>query len=700
LIDEKYKGVISIVCICLAVLLVISALFIAPKNQTTAVTKNKEYVLDKDKITNINIDIKEDDWNWLLENATKEEYRSANVTINGETFYNVGVRPKGNSSLSSVARDSNSDRFSLKIDFSQYVKGQNYHGYEKLALNNMMSDATYMKEYLSYDVYNFLGVPVPEYSYSNIKINGEEWGLYLAVEVIEKNFVQKQFGSLEGNLYKPESSEIGGGGMAPGGNFGFQPGNNQGGNAAPAAPGAPNNANRGKQQNRGFGNTGGGANLKYTDDNPSSYSVVKSGAIFKTTTDKEFEKVLDMIKNLNDGTNLEQYLDVEGILKYFAVNTFLVNLDSYSGGMYHNYYLYEKDGKFTIIPWDLNMSFAGFSMGMGGNFGNAASSSSGTQTPVNFPIDKPVTGDLENAPLIGNLLKVDKYKEIYHNYLKKIADEYVNSGVFEASVNKIDNLISEYVKKDATAFYNYDAYKKSIPELITFTKDRTTSVLSQLSGAQPSTTYGNIETKANMSSLGSMQMGGQREGQNVQGNAQVPAVGNQVPNMGGQAPQANDQRQGDGNKRPTNGGAQVPAGGNQRQNVRDQGQQAPQGGQMAQGGPGGNQFPDMGGKMPDFGNIPQENMMEVFNIIRGADINNLTAEQKEKLEALGVDEAMINNFKNMAQGGMPGMPQGNPPAAGAGVSTNLIIQGAAVFVVLCFGLVFVFMFKRRKTISA
>ena len=58
-----------------------------------------------------------------------------------------------------------------------------------------------------------------------------------------------------------------------------------------------------------------------------------------------------MYKNLNDGTNLEEVLDVEEVLKYFAVNTYLVNLDSYSGAMYHNYYLYENNGVCQILPW-------------------------------------------------------------------------------------------------------------------------------------------------------------------------------------------------------------------------------------------------------------------------------------------------------------------------------------------------------------
>jgi len=103
----------------------------------------------------------------------------------------------------------------------------------------------------------------------------------------------------------------------------------------------------------------GGADLKYIDDSPSSYWAIRNNAVFRTTTDADFKKVIEMIKKLNEGTDLEKYLDVDEILRFWAVNTFLVNLDGYSGGMYHNYYLYEENGVFSILPWDFNLSFAG-----------------------------------------------------------------------------------------------------------------------------------------------------------------------------------------------------------------------------------------------------------------------------------------------------------------------------------------------------
>lgn len=575
MLREKHKEYISIISIILSILFVISSIFFTNNKTISTMATEIEEVLDKNKVTKINIEIEENNWNSLIENALDEEDVNANITIDNEKFYNVGIRAKGNSSLTSVANNPNSDRFSFKVDFSEYVDGQTYHGIEKLALNNMISDTTYLKEYISYDIYKFLGIATPEYSYADISINGESWGLYLALEVMEERFIEKNYGELEGNLYKPESMEMGGnkggnGERPNGGNLAepkdegvknFEKPNNAeapsnlensnnlenpnlilneenkvvpnnendkvmtneniDGNSGASKnlgdnleePSADNkNVSNLEQQNTGDekknnlqgkgpmgGKSSNGGDLKYIDENPESYSAIKDNIIFKSTTEKDFSKVIEMIKNLNNGENLEKYLNVDEILRYFAVNTFLVNLDSYSGGMYHNYYLYEKDGVFEVLPWDLNLSFGGFGI----NDGSSA---------VNFPIDNPVKGNLESAPLINELLKVDEYKERYHNYLSKIVSEYVNSGTFENTVLKLDKLIGNYVKTDKTAFYTYEQYKQSIPELITFTKERASSVKAQLAGEQPTTEYGNIKSTVNMKLLGDMGHGGGNKG--------------------------------------------------------------------------------------------------------------------------------------------------------------------------------------------
>lgn len=550
MIKEKYKWYISIISMLLTIILIISLVLFKGSNNTTSSVNEKTLssVLDKNSITEINIDIDENDWNWLIENATNEEYRSGNITINGETFYNVGIRPKGNTSLTNVAKDDTTDRYSFKIKFDEYVDGQTYHGIESIVLNNNIQDNTSMKEYITYDLYEFLGVATPEMSYSYITVNNDDWGLYLAIEVVDERYLQNNFGTTEGNLYKPETMGVNdqnnagkaqmGGGEPPNRNGGMTgaggppsmdgvmqnteiPGDNTQGEIMPPqneqekensvegnkATTLENNTELGQMggnRNPGSGRPVEGADFVYIDEDVSSYSIVRDSAVFKRTTDEDFEKVINMFKNLKDGTNLEEVLDVEEVLKYFAVNAYVVNLDSYSGQMYHNYYLYENNGKCQILPWDLNLSFGGYGAKNGG---------SGTSSTINFPIDNPVSGNLEDMPLIGKLLEVDEYKELYHSYLQQIADEYFNSGYYSDLVNRIDTLISPYVEKDPTAFCTYEEYKASIPEMITFGEDRTKSVLAQLNGEQPSTTYGSIESTINMSALGDMGGGGGKPGE-------------------------------------------------------------------------------------------------------------------------------------------------------------------------------------------
>lgn len=104
-----------------------------------------------------------------------------------------------------------SDRYSFKIEFDQYEKGKSYHGLDKLCLNNIIQDNTYMKDYLAYTLmYNF-GVDAPLCSYAFLTVNGEDWGLYLAVEAIEDAFLERNYGSNYGDLYKPDAMSFGGG---------------------------------------------------------------------------------------------------------------------------------------------------------------------------------------------------------------------------------------------------------------------------------------------------------------------------------------------------------------------------------------------------------------------------------------------------------------------------------------------------------
>ncbi len=165
-----------------------------------------EHIFQDDMVNEINIEIDEKDWQDMLDNPLEEEYHKANVTINGETVGNVAIRTKGNTSLTSVA-NSDSDRYSFKLDFDYYDNNGNYYGLKKLCLNNNYSDNSSMREYISYKIMGELGLDVPECAYSHITVNGEEWGLYLAVEPVDEVFLAEHFVDATGDLYKPEGQE-------------------------------------------------------------------------------------------------------------------------------------------------------------------------------------------------------------------------------------------------------------------------------------------------------------------------------------------------------------------------------------------------------------------------------------------------------------------------------------------------------------
>ena len=151
------------------------------------------------------INIVMDDWDDFIENCTSEKYYKCTIIIDNEAYKNVAIRGKGNTSLTQVQSYDN-NRYSFKIEFDHYDNSNTYHGLDKLCLNNIVQDNTYMKDYLTYQMMNKMGVASPLCSYAYITVNGDDWGLYLAVESIEESFLQRNYGKNYGDLYKPDSS--------------------------------------------------------------------------------------------------------------------------------------------------------------------------------------------------------------------------------------------------------------------------------------------------------------------------------------------------------------------------------------------------------------------------------------------------------------------------------------------------------------
>ena len=197
---STHRNIDRICCVVLIFTLLITALFLWSDKlgiQNVSAAEYESALFDTSRVHTIDIEM--DDWDGFLENCTDEEYEECAVTVDGEKYAGVGIRAKGNTSLSSVAAYGN-DRYSFKIEFDHYDSGISYYGLDKLSLNNIIQDNTYLKDYLVYRMMDEFGVDAPLCSFVYITVNGEEWGLYLAVEAVEESFLERNYGSDYGEL--------------------------------------------------------------------------------------------------------------------------------------------------------------------------------------------------------------------------------------------------------------------------------------------------------------------------------------------------------------------------------------------------------------------------------------------------------------------------------------------------------------------
>jgi spore coat protein CotH len=558
-------------------------------------------IFDTSYVHSIDIVMDSDDWQSFIENAESEEYALCSLVIDGETISNCAIRAKGNTSLSNVKQYGN-NRYSFKVEFDHYDDALNYYGLDKLVLNNNIQDNTLMKDYLTYRMMAYMGVDAPLVSYVYVTVNGEDFGLYLAVEGVEESFLERNYGTDYGELYKPDSQSMGGGrgngkdfdmqnfADENGFNFDFDENMSTGDGSGttsmddsaatdgttstdtatpPAKPdgdGSDNSASSSDSSSGtggstppsmpsgGFGGNGGGmggnppsmpgssdsgsssgsdsssgddsgsssgsfpdmsgfdpsnmgdfdpssmgdmdfggggfdsdddVSLIYTDDEFSSYSnIFDSAKTALSTADKK--RLISSLKKLNENEDIEDVVNVEQVIRYFVVHNFVCNFDSYTGSMIHNYYLYEEDGKLSMIPWDYNLAFGGF---MGGD----------ATTMVNYPIDTPVSGgSVESRPMLSWIFESEEYTELYHSIMQEFITSFFDSGEFESLIDETYALIAPYAERDTTGFCTYEEFEAGVSTLKEFCLLRAQSVQGQLDGTIPSTSSGQNEDSSSL----------------------------------------------------------------------------------------------------------------------------------------------------------------------------------------------------------
>ena len=441
MVKHKYIDWICIGAAVLAILLTLLLMF-GEQLGIPKASANPGYVtrlFDDSRVHAIDIQIA--DWGVFIEDAEQEEYVACTVEIDGEAFHNIGLRAKGNNSLR-LTEEYGLSRYSLKLEFDQFLDGGNYYGLDKFSLDASFQDNSYLKTYMVYDMMAFMGVPAPLCSYVWVTVNGEDWGLFLAVEEPEEAFARRNFGNDYGKLYKPDYHSL----------------NAENADVA----------------------------LRYIDDDPDSYPGIFENAKFKVSQADQ-KRVIEALKTLSTGENLETAVNVDEVLRYFTVQVFVMNWDSYLGYTGHNYYLYEEEGILSILPWDYNLAFGTYALGMTDPIRDP-------EVLINYHIHTPAEGSvMMNRPLYHNLMKTEEYFQSYRKYFDRFVSQYFESGRFQSLLARTREMIAPYVEKDPTAFCSYEDHRLAADTLEQVCMLRAESVRKQLDGEIPATIRGQQE---------------------------------------------------------------------------------------------------------------------------------------------------------------------------------------------------------------
>ena len=347
-------------------------------------------------------------------------------TFNDTEWYHVGIRYKGNSSLSSAYQSGNK-KLSFKLDFDEFeddypsLKNQRFYGFKQLNLNNNFDDSSLMREKVGADLFRQFGLASAETAFCVVYVdNGsgsQYYGVYALVEEVDDTVLDTQFTDGSGNLYKPD------------------------GDAASFANGYYDEDEMEKK----------------TNEDEADFSDVKSLYTIINSSDRTNNTAVWK-------TNLEAVFNVDGFLKWLAANTVIQNWDTY-GNMTHNYYLYNdpNTSKLTWIPWDNNEAFQ-----------------SGKQSgALSFSLDEVSS----SWPLISYLADDADYKQVYEDYLLQFVNEVFIPSELSDTYTAHYNLIKDYAYAEESGYTyigsnsSFDSAVETLKSHAQSRKDAVTSYL-------------------------------------------------------------------------------------------------------------------------------------------------------------------------------------------------------------------------------
>jgi spore coat protein CotH len=248
-------------------------------------------------------------WEALRDNYLSNQYYAANFSVDGVAVSQVGVRSRGDGSRSY-------EKPGLKLDFNKYVPSQEYYGYKTLVIDNLVTDASMLRERLSFLVFEAMGIQSPRNSFARLTVNGEYWGVFALVEPVSKPFLKERFGEESGTLFDYEWFEYY--------DFGWM-----GDNPDTYVP------------------------RPFEPETNESHPDVGDGLV-------SFIGTINTAAAAGYATTMNQKLDVDRFLTHVAVENALAEGDGIVGDQgLNNFYLYEYGAKnrFVFIPWDKDNTF-------------------------------------------------------------------------------------------------------------------------------------------------------------------------------------------------------------------------------------------------------------------------------------------------------------------------------------------------------
>lgn len=256
------------------------------------------------------------DWSKLKSNFQEDTYYPADLTMNGQTVYNVGIRSRGRGSRSST-------KPGLRVDFDRYATGQTFLSLKSLVLDNLTQDASGIHESVAAGFYTRLGVPVSREIHTRLYVNGEYVGVYAIVESVDKDLLARVFGAIGDDT-----------------------------------------------QNDGFL-----FEFKYQDEwrfsnlgsSLEPYQLRFEAKTHESRPDEEKYRAIETLVRLTNETAagdlpaaIGGLLDLPAFVRFVAAQNFLAETDGFLGayGM-NNFYLYrlENQNVHTLIMWDADNTF-------------------------------------------------------------------------------------------------------------------------------------------------------------------------------------------------------------------------------------------------------------------------------------------------------------------------------------------------------